>query len=211
MNNSEPSKYSAELVAPGTRWLAIVTGCVSGLAGSLPFGPLFSVVPAILILGAVLQRGSPRPGRWLMWLGAFYLTAFISAYVFLGVHSANRLLAPHYDKTVLIVLFLSLVCLVLVGLCDIALILDSLRSKNAATLADQKFPRSADWIVGLVAICLTAYAVWSILASFYPVRRYGRWDILLVFVVSVAAFDVAIVAHAFKMYRRHRSKGTVIE
>jgi hypothetical protein len=204
VNNSELSKFAAELVAPKTRWLAIIAGCVSALAGSLPFGPLFSVVPAILIFGAVSQRWSPRPGRWLMWLGAFYLTAYISAYVLLGVHSANRLLAPYYDKSVLIVLLLSLVCLALVGWCDVALILDSLRSKNAAALADQEFPRSADWIVGLVTICLTAWAGWSILASFYPASRFGHWEILLVFVFSVAAFDAAIVVHAIKMYRSRK-------
>src|SRR5277367_6183861 len=82
MSNGESRNYADQLVPPRTRWLAIVAGCVSGLAGLLPFGPLFSALPLILVLGAILQRWSPHLGRWLMWLGAFYLTLVVA--VFLG-------------------------------------------------------------------------------------------------------------------------------
>jgi hypothetical protein len=208
MNNSELRKYAEQLVAPRTRWLAIAAGCVSGLAGSLPFGPLFSALPLILIVGAVFQRWSPHPGRWLMWLGAFFLTMDVAVFLGPGVLSPKRLLGPYYDRNLLIFFVLSLASLALVGWCDLALIIDARKSKDASAPANQGFPRIADWIVGLVAIFLTAWAVWSILASFYPVHRYGNWEILLLVVGSIAAFDVAIVAHAVKMYRSRQSQGT---
>jgi hypothetical protein len=80
VNRDELRKRAEVLVSPRTRLLAIVTGCVSAVAGSLPVGPLFAVLPAILIFGAVLQRWSPRPGRWLMWLGAFFLTLDVGGF-----------------------------------------------------------------------------------------------------------------------------------
>jgi hypothetical protein len=80
VNRDELRKRVELLVSPRIRLLAIITGCVSAVAGSLPFGPLFAVVPAMLIFGAVLQRWSPCPGRWLMWLGAFFLTLDVGAF-----------------------------------------------------------------------------------------------------------------------------------
>jgi len=215
MNNSDLRKYAEQLVAPRTRWLAIIAGCVSGLAGSLPFGPLFSLEPAILIFGAVLQCRSPRPGRWLMWLGAFVLTVHVVVFLgpaVLAVLSPKQLLAPYYDQNLLIFFLLSLASLGLVGWCDVALIVDAVRSANASPPADQGFPRTADLIVGMFALCLMAGAVWWVLASFYPLRRYHRVDILLfaaAFAVPVAAFNVATVAHAVKMYRDHHSQGNL--
>lgn len=208
MSNGESRNYAEQLVPPRTRWLAIAAGCVSGLAGSLPFGPLFSALPLILIVGAVLQRWSPHPGRWLMWLGAFFLTMNIAVLLGPGVLSPKRLLAPYYDWNLLIFFVLSLASLALVGWFDVALIIDARKSKDASAPANQGFPLIADWIVGLIAILLTAYAVWSILASFYPVHRYGNWEILLLVVGSIAALDVAIVVHTIKMYRGRRSQGT---
>ena len=208
MNGGELRKYAEELVTPKTRWLVIVTGCVSGVAGSLPFGPLFSVVPAILVLGAVLQRWSPRFGRWLMWLGAFFLTVDVGA--FLGPVVLSVLRPPRFlDSNILIILSLCIVAVVLVCWCDVALVIGSRRSKTASAPVNQEFPLPADWIIGVIAICLTAFPIWSSPSTFYAIRHSGRWDILLFalpFLISVAAFDTAIVAHAVTMYRARRFK-----
>jgi hypothetical protein len=208
MSNGETRDYAEQLVPPRTRWLAIAAGCVSGLAGSLPFGPLFSALPLILVLGAILQRWSPHPGRWLMWLGAFYLTMVVAMFLAPAVLSPKRLLAPYYDRNILIFFALSVASLALVGWCDLALIIDARKSKNASAPANQGFPRTADWLVGMFALCLTAYAVWSILASFYPVHRFGNWEVLLLVVGSIAALDVAIVVHTVNIYRGRGSQGT---
>jgi hypothetical protein len=206
MSDGESGNYAEQLVPSRTRWLAIVAGCVSGLAGSLPFGPLFSAFPLILVLGAILQRWSPQPGRWLMWLGAFYLTIVVAGFLGPAVLSPKGLLAPYYDRNILIFFALSVASLALVGWCDVALFIDARKSKDVSVPANQGFPRTADWLVGMFALCLTAYAVWSILASFYPVHRFGNWGILLLVVGSIAALDVAIVAHTVKM--RRGSQGT---
>jgi hypothetical protein len=200
VNGEDLRTYAKHLVTPRTRWLAIVAGCVSGIAGSLPFGPLFSVYSSLLIFGAILQRWSPRPGRWLMWLGAFYLTAVVVGFLGPPVLRPPRLI----DNNIVIVLTLCLLSLLLVGCCDVALIIDSFRSIDVPAAAAQGFPRAADWIVGVIAICLTAWTGWSTLASFYPQHRYGHWGILLSLVVSVATFDAAIVAHTLKTYRARR-------
>jgi len=209
MKNSELKKYAEQLVAPRTRWLAIAAGCVCGLAGSLLFGLPYSALPLILTSGAVLQRWSPHPGRLLMWLGAFFLTMDFASFLVPAVPSPKRLLAPYDDRNLLIFFVLSLAPLASVGWCDVALIIDALRSKGASRPVDQGFPRTADWFVGVFALCLTAWVVWSTLASLYPVHRYGNWERLLLIVGTIAAFDVAIVAHAVKMYRSRRSQGAV--
>jgi hypothetical protein len=154
-----------------------------------------------LILAALLQRSSPRPGRWLMWLGAFFLTLYMAGSLGPFILWPSRLLERSFQQ----VLAFGILSLLLVGWCDVALIIDSRRSSNVPVLAVPGFPRSADWIIGIVAICLSVWDVWSILPSFYPVRNYGNWGLGLVVDVSVAAFDVAIVAHAIRMYRNRRS------
>jgi hypothetical protein len=201
MHHGELRKYADELVSPKTRRLAIVTGCISGVAGSLAFGPLFLQMPAILTIGAILQRWSPRPGRWLMWLGVFYLTPFVGTFFVPSV-----LHPPHlYATAPLVAVSLFVASVGLNGWCDVALVVGLLRSKNAPALPDEQFPRWADWMVGVVAICLTTWVVWSALAGLHLIPRHGNWPVLLAFVVSVAAFDTALVAHAIKMHRGRRS------
>lgn len=204
----DPVKYANELVTPRTRWLAIATGSVSGLAGSLSLGPLFFELPLILILGAILQRRSPRPGRWLMWLGAFYLTVDVGEFF-----GPSLLRLPHFlDMNKLIILSLFGVSLALVSWCDVTLVIDARRSRNVFAPANLRFPRPADWIVGLFAIYLTTSAGWRVWKSIYPWRHYGRLGILLsavAYFIAVAAFDAAILVHAVKMYRGPRLQATV--
>jgi hypothetical protein len=200
MSDPELESYAAIVVPGRTRGLAIVTGCVFGLTGSLLSGPLFFLVPSVLILGALLQPSSPRPGRWLMWLGAFFLTLYMAGWVL--ILRPSSLIDSGLGQVFPFGIVLSLV---LVGWCDVALIIDLRDSSNVAVLAVPGFPRLADWVVGVIATCLTAWVVWSILGNFYPVRNYGNWQLGLVVDVSVAAFDVAIVAHAVRMYRNRRS------
>jgi hypothetical protein len=201
MTNGDLQNYAEILVPPRTRGLAVVTGCFLGLAGSLSFGPFFSLVPSVLIIGALLQRSSPRPGRWLMWLGAFFLTLYTAGSLGPFILRPSRLLDSSFQQ----VLAFGILSLLLVGWCDVALIIDSRESSNVPVLAVRGFPRPADGIVGVIAVCLTAWDVWSIVASFYPVRNYGNWQLGLVVDFSVTAFDVAIVAHAIRMYRNRQS------
>jgi hypothetical protein len=136
-----------------------------------------------------------------MWLGAFIITLDVAG--FLSIFRPSRPLGSGSFAQVFAFGVVS--SLTLVAWCDVALIIDLRNSSNVPVLAVRGFPRPADWMVGVIAICLTAWDVWSILASFYPVRIYGNWQRGLAVDVSVVAFDVAIVAHAVRMYRNRRS------
>lgn len=185
---------------PKTPWLAIITGCVSAVAGSLPFGPLFLLVPAILVFGAVLKRWSPRPGRWLMWLGAFYLTVDVAVFLGPPVFRPSHFIG----SDTLIIEFLSILAIALVVWCDVSLIISARKLGNAPAAGNEKALRPADWIAAVFAVCLTAWTVWSALASSYPARRYHRWDISLLalpFILGAAVFDAALVVYALQIYR----------
>jgi hypothetical protein len=63
-------------------WLAILAGCVSGLSGSLVFGPFFAVAACgVLILGAFIQPHLPRAGRWILAVGAVISSFYVGVFV----------------------------------------------------------------------------------------------------------------------------------
>jgi hypothetical protein len=114
------------------RWLAIAAGCSSGVGGSLLFGPLFSFFPAVLILGGILQPHSPRLGRWLLWIGAVFSSAYVGLFVAPQAVGAIMGLSLDYtlqDWGVVSVLFVSVV---LVAWSDVSLIVEAKRSKQIA-------------------------------------------------------------------------------
>ena len=203
MNGANLREYAEGLITPKTRWLAIGAGCVAGVAGSLSLGLGFASTASILVFGAVLQRWSPCLGRWLMWLGAFYLTLFLALFFVRPV--VWTLGRPHLiNESSLIFLSLAIVSMALVGWCDVALILGARRVRKAPRPANERVLRTADWIVAAFAVYLTVVTVWGTVASFYLVRRYGRWDILLLglpLTIAVAVFDTAIAAYVFQIYR----------
>jgi hypothetical protein len=192
----ELKRHAYQLVTPGTRRVAIIAGCLAGVTGSLASGPLFFFLPAILILGAILQRWSPRPGRWLMWLGAVLLTQNFGGLCKVALESSQSL---GFDQ--LIIRSLLILSVGLIWWCDVALVIGVYRTRHAGTLPDQEFPRAADWIVGVVAYLLTVWVVWSTLASLNPLPRGGNWAVLLLLVSCVAALDIAFALYISKMRR----------
>lgn len=200
MNRCEFRKHADALVTPKTRWLAIVTGCISGMTGALVFSPLFFFLPAILILGAAIQRWSPRPGRWLMWFGSLFLTLDSRGF-FIVALEPSRVLG--FQQVVIRLLLI--LCVGLIWRCDVALVIDLYKSRNAPALPDQEFPRPADWIVGVVAYFLTAWVAWSTLASLNTVPRRGNWPTLLLLAGCVGALDIAFALHAVRMRRARQT------
>jgi hypothetical protein len=199
-------KYAGFPVHRGTRWLAIAAGCLSGVAGALQYGPFSLIIPSVLVLGAIIQPWSFRPGKWLMWLGAFFLTLYVGflfapQIVDITVNSGLRSL----DSLRIWILFsLTAASVLLVVWCDIALAVEGRRSRHAVGTVEQRFPRAGDWIVWLAAGCLTIFTGWYIIRSVFPFRHYGRWDILLlalVFGLAVLSLDTALLVHAVKKFR----------
>src|SRR5437868_12047204 len=57
------------------RIFALITSLVAGIGGTLLFG-LFVIPPFFLACGAIAAGRSPRRARWLMWVGAVFLSVF---------------------------------------------------------------------------------------------------------------------------------------
>ena len=71
----ESVDYKNRILSRKTRWLAALTGCVSGVA-LLSFSWL-CVLGIILIIGAVLQPRVPRAGRWLLYVATPLLSLWV--------------------------------------------------------------------------------------------------------------------------------------
>jgi hypothetical protein len=120
------------IVPRRTRRLAVVAGCVSGIAGSLMFGPLFLLIPMIQIAAAILQPYSPRPGRWLLAIGAFILSFYIGLFFAPQVVGGIRSLRAHHDVYVVGLLLLSGVSVALVTWSDVELTIEARRHASAS-------------------------------------------------------------------------------
>ena len=205
--------YSAESSSGNTvpsriRWLAIAAGCFSGLVGFLHYGPFFLLVPSVLILGAIIQPWSPRPGRWCLALGACIVT-FYASFLAMPAVLLIKHLRLHHNFEDLIFLCLFLASVALVGWCDVALAVDARRSRGAPGPKRHVFPRIEDWIAWIIAFCL------SLLVFPYSVRGillYGRNDHLDTLLLSmllglvIVLFDIALLINAVKMRRAQRSR-----
>jgi hypothetical protein len=205
---------SAPLVSNRTRRLAIVAGGVSGIAGALPYGPIFLLVPSILILGAIVQRWSPSPGRWLMSLGAFILTVYVGLFLAPQGISGIWSLPSTHDINYLTLIVLALASTVLVGWCDIALVVDARRMSHVPGAIEQNLPRAADRVVWLAALCLSGLAGWYAYHAALAYRAYGRLDLLLLailFGVAVVFFDIKLISNSIKARRIRRSREVPIQ
>lgn len=104
------------------RWLAILTGCVTGLAGSLVYGVGFLLPPSVLVIGACIQPYLPPPGRWALLIGAM-LTSVL-AFLFLAPPVLGVFWGQprHLDLRLLGLFSLFALSVVLVAWCDVAIL-----------------------------------------------------------------------------------------
>ena len=104
-----------------TRCLAIAAGSAFGIVGCFYYGPFFLFVPAILVLGTIVEPWSRGPGKVLLAVGAAVLTFYC---VFLGLPALLliRDLGTHHSFEDSIFLVLSLLSVVLVIWCDVMLV-----------------------------------------------------------------------------------------
>ncbi len=184
---------SARIVPASVRWLAFFAGCSSAAFGLVAFGAPF------LILGALIQPRARTSARWLMWVGALLLSQIIVPYGFVIAHSA---LGPIRENTFFLLDSLLRISAILVCLCDIALVIEALKSKG-----DKWAPGSLDWVVWITAIVLTSWCVWADVPSVRAYQLEGSLDILLTTIlvsVVIAFFDIALISHAVKTRRKRR-------
>jgi len=192
-----------EVVSAKVRVLAIAAACLAGLAGSLPFGPLFFVFSLPLIAGTVVQPWSPGPGRWLMWVGAFFLTFYVGAFVTPGAIGLFRTIRSLHDHNIILLISLSSLATVATAACDIVLIAEAWVRRRIPR-PSRPFPRIGDLIVWLSAVSLSAIEFPSGVRSLFEYHHIKRPDILLtamLFAVVVAWFDAALVIDIIRKLR----------
>ncbi len=210
MGERESPNRTIPLMADRPRRSAIVAGGIAAIAGA-PLTELGTLAVAlILILGAIVQRWSPHPGRWLMWLGAFLLTLFVGLFVMpQGLYAFEALRSPLGGIRDVIAIALALASVALIGWCDVALIDDAKRSRTAPTTVEATRPRPADLIVWVVALGLSAYFGWEIPLSVRAARHWGRPDLLLIPMVAgtaVVFLDAKLILHTIRGCRLQRSR-----
>ena len=110
------------------RWFAVITAGVAGIVGTLGFGLLFVAVPGVLLVGAVLKGHLQRTGTWMMWIGAVLLSLWTLPF------GARILLSPPpIDRSGMSVFAATAVTLLLVVICDIALVLEAFKNQPQPT------------------------------------------------------------------------------
>lgn len=209
MRIDEPSPHAAEIIPIRVRWLAIASGCFSGVSGSLLFGPLFILFPSIQILGAIIQPYSPRSGRLLLSFGAFFLSFY--TFLFLGPQAFGALsfFRSYIDLSHITLFALLLASLISVAWCDVALIVDAKQLKHIRRIEEYSFPLTGDWIVWIVAGCVSLVVIPGSVWGIFEYRRNERSDILaggLVLGIVTLLFDLAIVRSAMKTRLERRSR-----
>jgi hypothetical protein len=111
------------IVSSYVRWLAVATGCFAAAAGSFGFGLGFALMPSILIVGAIIQPRFPRAGRGLICAGALWLSFWVFD---VGV----LMMLEHRPTDRPGVVSLILCAVVLVALCDLAILMEEIKIRK---------------------------------------------------------------------------------
>jgi len=120
--------YTPEIVPARIRLLSVVTGCFTAVAGSLVFGPFYSIPPIILVFGVIVQPYLRAAGKWFIAIGATFLSLEVTVWG-LAIPDGFKLLHLYHDRNFLAVFSSSIISVLLVTWCDVALIIDA-RKRN---------------------------------------------------------------------------------
>jgi hypothetical protein len=190
-------------VSKKVRWLAIIAGFTTAVISLFMFGLESSISAAILILAALVQPYFGRPGRWLMWLGAFFLSI---TGILLGaaIPEGFQMLRLHPSSTVLALLSLTILSVLLLIWCDVALIADAIKHRGAPGTPEPRFSRAGDWPIWITAFCLTVWVFQASVRSLFSYRRTGHPDNLVLSLLLwsvIILFDTCLVVNAVKRRR----------
>lgn len=133
----EPAGYKSRILPRQILWLAVVTGCVAGMALlSFKWG---AVAGLFLIMGAVVQPFMPRTGRWLLSVVAPLLGIWIvplGGLFLLGAVKGKALGGDFNSRGLALAWRLSPILLIW---CNVALVIEARRERRAR----QPAPRSS--------------------------------------------------------------------
>jgi hypothetical protein len=122
------SESPAGVVSNKTRWLAVLTGCFTAVAASVSITWVMAFVPLLLIMGAIAQRRFPCSGVALMLVCALSLSSWVVPVAVGLLTQSVRTLPTYHDFNIVAVTSLYVVSFLLVICCDVALIVDFLKS-----------------------------------------------------------------------------------
>jgi hypothetical protein len=165
---------STGVISARLRWLAVAAALCPAIWGPAGFGLCF------LIPGALVQPRAPISGRWLMWIGALFLSLIVVPFGPVGVFERARMLRTDHGIETVAISSLFVASTVLVIWCDLALVMEASRKCN------QWVRGSLDWVVWITAGVLNTWCVWVSLSDVRAYRRLGglRLDLILTAVVS---------------------------
>jgi hypothetical protein len=126
------------------RWFVVATGCFAAIAGSFRFGLASACVPSFMIVGAIVQRRFPHPGRVLVSAGAIALSYWVVTAAFMPIETGP--VNHHPDEFAL-----ALASALLVALCDLAIVFEEAKIRRVQTKQKTEaapLSRQIRWLAG---------------------------------------------------------------
>jgi hypothetical protein len=128
------------IVTTKTRWLSIITGCLTSAAGlALGLSLGFAFPAGILIIGAAIQPKFRRAGRGLICAGALLLSFFVFDIGFFMV------IERHVGSRVMTADVVTWLSVALVALCDVAIVIDEIRMRHAERALGRALTEESAW------------------------------------------------------------------
>jgi hypothetical protein len=188
-----------------TRWLAAATVCVTVAATLTASGGFLLTIP--LILGVIADPHSPRRGRWLMWVGAAYLSlTLLQMEVGTLPEFISEARSDHLPRGFGSAAFpLSIASILLIVWCDVTLMIDVIRTRRSPTEPEGRPLGPADWMVWTAALLFSVYSFLGIPFVIHGFRHgFADRNILLTglaLILVAIAFDIALITDALRTLR----------
>jgi hypothetical protein len=205
---AEASQRDPRPLPRSTRWLAVVAGLVAAVA-FFGYGLPGLFIASMPIVGASTEPYIGRPGKWLLIAGALNLTV-VGTYAMVG-HALALRSAWGADWDTIAVGFLLTVSVVLIGWCDVVLIIHFTRSRQSVVTPPPPDVVPLRWLVWLDAFFGTALFFPEAVRECIRTIRHGFGSIggptvsLVLFPALVLLiFDIALVANAVRSARLRR-------
>ena len=205
---SAPAKQGAATIRHGPRWIAVATICVTVVATITTPGAFLMAIP--LILGLIADALGARRGRWLMWMGAAFLSVTIlqmeleifpefvaELRSFHKLGGLGPVLLPLWIASILSIIW-----------CDVAFVIEGVRTRRGQVPFDRRFPTTGDWIVWVTALLFSVYSFSGVPFLVRAFKQgFDRHDIVLTalaLIVIAVVFDVALMVDGMRIrHARH--------
>ena len=140
-----------------------------------------------------------------MWINALLMSVVMLPIWGRMLFSVIKTLPSYHDNTVIGVFLLSVVSVLMLVWCDVALAVDAAGLKHSAGAGTQLSRSRLDWVVRIAALILSAYYLSLSILGVRAYRLHGDLDMLVTGVMLtcvVLLFDVALVVHAIESRTR---------